>query len=43
MVLSSKLEPLAEGAALAVMTRIAVDWMIEGTSNDPILDEVSKG
>jgi hypothetical protein len=42
MVLPAKLDPFAEGAAPAVMTRIALDWMIEGTSIDPILDEVSK-
>jgi hypothetical protein len=43
MVLPARLDPFAEGAAPAVMTRIALDWMIEGTSIDPILDEVSEG
>jgi hypothetical protein len=43
MVLPAILDPFAEGAAPAVMTRIALDWMIEGTSIDPILDEVSEG
>jgi hypothetical protein len=43
MVLPSKLDPFAEEAAPAVMTRITLDWMIEGTSIDPILDEVSEG
>jgi hypothetical protein len=37
------LDPFAEEAATAVMTRIAVDWMIEGTSLEPILDTVSEG
>ncbi len=32
MVLPAILDPFAEGAAPAVMTRIALDWMIEGTS-----------
>ena len=43
MVLPVKLEPFAEGAAPAVMSRVALDWMIEGTSIDMILDEVSEG
>jgi hypothetical protein len=37
------LDPFAEGAAPAVMTRIALDWMIEGTSLEPILEEVGEG
>ena len=41
--LPTVLDPFAEGAAPAVMTRIALDWMIEGTSIEPILDEVSEG
>lgn len=43
MVLPAILDPFAEGAAPAVMTRIALDWMIEATSIDPILDEVAEG
>jgi hypothetical protein len=43
MILPASLDPFAEGAAPAVMTRIVLDWMIEGTSIDPILDEVSEG
>jgi hypothetical protein len=43
MILPTVLDPFAEGAAPAVMTRIALDWMIEGTSIDPILEEVSAG
>jgi hypothetical protein len=31
------LDPFAEEAAPAVMTRIALDWMIEGTSGLPHL------
>ena len=38
MVLPAILNPFAEGAAPAVMTRIALDWMIEGTSIDFILE-----
>ena len=43
MVVPSVLDPFAEEAAPAVMTRIALDWMIEGTSIEPILDAVSEG
>jgi len=43
MVLPSILDPFAEGAAPAVMTRLALDWMIEGTSIDLILEEVAEG
>jgi DDE family transposase len=43
MVVPASLEPFAKEAPVAVMTRIAIDWMIEGTSIDLILDEVSEG
>src|SRR3954464_2403976 len=43
MVLPAILDPFAEGAAPAVMTRLALDWMIERTSIDPILADVSEG
>jgi Transposase DDE domain len=43
MVLPAQLGPFAEEAAPAVMTRIALDWMIEGTSIEPILNAVSEG
>jgi hypothetical protein len=43
MVLPAILDPFAEGAAPAVMTRIALDWMIEGTSIDGILEDVAEG
>jgi hypothetical protein len=43
MILPIVLAPFAEEAAPAVMTRIALDWMIEGTSIEPILDAVSEG
>ena len=43
MVVPAQLDPFAEEAAPAVMTRIALDWMIEGTSIEPILDAVSEG
>ena len=39
MVLPAILDPFAEGAAPAVMTRLALDWMIQDTSIDPILGE----
>jgi IS4 transposase len=42
MVLPAILDPFATGAAPAVMTRIALDWMIEATSIDPILDDVAQ-
>ena len=43
MVLPAILDPFAEGAAPAVMTRLALDWMIERTSIDPLLADVSEG
>jgi Transposase DDE domain len=43
MVLPAILDPFAKDAAPAVMTRIALDWMIEASSIDPILDEVAQG
>jgi hypothetical protein len=43
VVLPAILNPFAEGAAPAVMTRIALDWMIQGSSIDPILEEVAEG
>jgi hypothetical protein len=43
MVLPAILDPFAKGAAPAVMTRIVLDWMIEATSIDPILDDVAQG
>lgn len=43
MRLPAILDPFAEGAAPAVMARIALDWMIEDPAIDAILDEVSQG
>src|SRR5262245_31195326 len=43
VILPIVLDPFAEEAAPAVMTRIALNWMIEGTSIEPILDAVSEG
>jgi len=43
MVLPAILDPFAEGAAPAVMTRMALDWMIDETSINSILDEVAEG
>ena len=37
------LDPFVEGAAQAVMTRIGLDWMIENTSLEPIIEEVGEG
>lgn len=42
MVLPTQLDPFAEEAALAVMTRTTLHWMIEGTSIEPILDAASE-
>jgi IS4 transposase len=42
MVLPAILNPFAEGAAPAVMTRLALDWMIERTSIDTILEDVAE-
>ena len=43
MILPAILDPFAKGAAPAVMTRIALDWMIQRTSIDPLLEEVAQG
>jgi hypothetical protein len=43
MVLPAILDPFAKGAAPAVMTRLALDWMIQRTSIDPLLEEVAVG
>ena len=43
IILPIVLDPFSQQAAPAVMTRIALDWMIEGTSIEPIIDEVSEG
>ena len=43
MVLPAILDPFAKGAAPAVMIRLALDWMIQRTSIDPILEEVAQG
>jgi hypothetical protein len=43
MVVPAQLECFVEEAAPAVMTRIALDWMIEGTLIEAIIDEVSEG
>jgi hypothetical protein len=42
MVLPAILDPFAQGAAPAVMTRLALDWMIQRTSLNPLLEEVSE-
>ena len=42
MILPTVLNPFAEEAAPAVMTHTMLNWMIEGTSIEPILDAVSE-
>ena len=43
MVLPAILNPFVEGAPAAVMTRIALDWIIDGTPLDELFDEVAAG
>ena len=43
MILPAILDPFAKGAAPAVMTRLALDWMIEPDSINPLLDDVAQG
>jgi hypothetical protein len=41
-VLPAILDPFAAGAASTVMTRIALDWLIDETSLDPLFDQVAE-
>jgi hypothetical protein len=43
MILPAILDPFIEGAPAAVMIRLALDWIIEGTPLDRILQEVADG
>jgi hypothetical protein len=43
LVLPAILNPFVEGAPTAVMTRIALDWIIDGTPLDELFDEVAEG
>src|SRR4051794_5086413 len=43
MVLPAILNPFIEGAPATVMTRIALDWIIEGTPFDQLFEEVAEG
>src|SRR4051794_10815174 len=43
MVLPAILNPFVEGAPAAVMTRLALDWIIEGTPLDELFREVAQG
>jgi len=43
MALPAILDPFAKGAAPAVMTRLALDWMIQRPSIDPLLEGVAEG
>jgi hypothetical protein len=43
VVLPAILNPFAEGAPAAVMTRIAPDWIIDGTLLDQLFQEVAEG
>ena len=42
MVLPAILNPFVDGAPAAVMTRIALDWIIDGTPLDELFDEVAE-
>jgi hypothetical protein len=42
LVLPAILNPFVEGAPAAVMTRIALDWIIDGTPLDELFDEVAE-
>ena len=42
MVLPAILNPFIEGAPAAVMTRIALDWIVDGTPLDELFDEVAE-
>ena len=41
MILPAILDPFADRAAPAVMTRLALDWILQGDTIDPLLDEVA--
>jgi hypothetical protein len=43
MILPAILDPFVEGAPAAVMTRLALDWIIDGTPLDQVLQEVADG
>jgi hypothetical protein len=43
VILPAILNPLVEGAPAAVMTRIAMDWIVEQTPLDELLQEVAEG
>jgi hypothetical protein len=43
VVLPAILNPFVEGAPAAVMTRIALDWIIDGTPLDQLFEEVAEG
>lgn len=42
MILPAILDPFAAGAPAAVMTRLALDWIIEGTTLDCLLQDVAE-
>ena len=43
MVLPAILNPFVDGAPAAVMTRITLDWILDGTPLDVLFDEVAAG
>jgi hypothetical protein len=43
LVLPAILNPFVKDAPAAVMTRIALDWIIDGTPLDELFDEVAGG
>jgi hypothetical protein len=42
LILPAILDPFIEGAPAAVMTRLALDWIIDGTPLDSLFDEVAE-
>ncbi len=43
MILPAILDPFAKEAAPSLMIRLALGWMIPGTSNNPLLERVAEG
>jgi hypothetical protein len=43
MILPAILDPFADGAPAAVMTRLALDWIVDGTAVDRLFEEVAEG
>lgn len=43
MILPAILDPFADGAPAAVMTRLALDWIVDGTAVDRLFEELAEG